>query len=71
MYLLEVLGPVLEPLTYAGLRVKLGGSSDDTKPTNCLAGSRFIEDDTGDEYVFDGTTTWTKIGGTEETEPEG
>ena len=60
MYTLDILGPVREPLSYAGLRIVLGGNSDDTKPTDVLAGSRFFEDDTGDKYVFDGTSTWTK-----------
>ena len=65
MYTLDILGPVKEPESYAGLRLVLGGSSDDTKPTNVLAGSRFIEDDTGDEYIFDGTSTWTNLSGTD------
>lgn len=60
MYMLDIIGPIREPESYAGLRVVLGGSSKDTKPTDVLAGSKFIEDDTGDKYVFDGTTTWTK-----------
>lgn len=60
MYTLDIIGPVNEPQSYAGLRIVLGGNSDDTKPTDVLAGSRFIEDDTGDKYVFDGDSTWTK-----------
>ena len=65
MYTLDILGPVKEPESYAGLRLVLGGNSDDTKPTNVLAGSRFIEDDTGDEYIFDGDSTWTNLSGTD------
>lgn len=61
MYTLEILGPVREPDSYAGLRVVLGGSSGETKPTNVLAGSFFIEDDTGKTYTFDGTDTWTEV----------
>lgn len=38
------------------------GDSDDSKPTTGLAtGSKFIEVDTGDEYIYDETSTqWTK-----------
>ena len=68
MYTLDILGPVKEPDSYAGMRIVLGGNSDDTKPTDVLAGSRFIEDDTGDEYIFDGTDTWTNISGSADSE---
>ena len=62
MYLLDVLGPKLEPESYSGLRVILGGASGETKPTDCLAGSFFLEDDTGKKYTFDGDDTWTELG---------
>lgn len=41
----------------------LAGRSDDTKPTGLGTGSKFIEVDTGYEYVYDReTNTWTKMG---------
>lgn len=61
MYLLEVIGPVREPDSYAGLRVVLGCNSEETKPTDVLAGSFIIEDDTGKTYTFDGDETWTEV----------
>ena len=66
MYTLDILGPVREPESYAGLRIVLGGNSDEDKPTDVLAGSKFIEDDTGDRYVFDGDDTWSKLSGGDE-----
>ena len=63
MYTLDILGPVREPESYAGLRIVLGGNSDEDKPTDVLAGSRWLEDDTGKKYVFDGDETWTQYDG--------
>lgn len=38
-----------------------GGNNADSMPTtNVPAGSRFFEYDTGEEFIFDGVTTWTK-----------
>lgn len=38
-----------------------GGNNADSKPTtNVPAGSRFFEYDTGEEFIFDGVTTWVK-----------
>lgn len=40
----------------------LRGLSTDTKPTDVGNGSTFIEINTGDVYLFDGTSkTWKKI----------
>lgn len=40
---------------------KYGGLAGDSKPTsNVPAGSRFFEYDTGNEFIFDGVTTWVK-----------
>lgn len=44
--------------------VELFGLSTDTKPTaGIVTGSKFTEVDTGDEYLFDETSTgtWTKV----------
>ena len=35
------------------------GASTETKPTDCAPGSTYYEWDTGDLYMFDGTT-WVK-----------
>ena len=32
------------------------GDSGDTKPDDCPYGSTFYETDTGDNYIFDGST---------------
>ena len=61
MYILGAIGPYKEPETYAGMRVVLGGASDEDKPNDVLAGSFFIEDDTGKTKVFDGTDTWSEV----------
>ena len=61
MYMLGTIGPFNEPDSYAGMRVVLGGASDETKPTDVLAGSFWLEDDTGKWKVFDGTTNWSEI----------
>ena len=61
MYTLDILGPMREPESYAGLRAVLGGAADEDKPVNVLAGSFFIEDDTGKTYIFDGNETWTEL----------
>ena len=58
MYILGTIGPFKEPDSYAGMRVVLGGNSEETKPTDVLAGSFFIEDDTGKTKVFNGTDDW-------------
>lgn len=40
---------------------KYGGNAADGKPTtNVPAGSRFFVYDTGEEFIFDGVTTWVK-----------
>lgn len=70
MYTLDIIGPKLEPESYAGLRVVLGGGSGETKPTDVLAGSVFFEDDTGVKYVFDGADTWTPYEGPVEQKSE-
>lgn len=44
--------------------VELFGKSTDSKPTTgIVTGSKFTEVDTGDEYLFDETSTgtWTKV----------
>ena len=44
--------------------VELYGLSTDTKPTTgIVTGSKFTEVDTGDEFLFDETSTgtWTKV----------
>lgn len=42
----------------------LRGLSTDTKPTtNVLANTLFIETDTRQQYLFDGTSTWNAMGG--------
>ena len=45
--------------------IEAAGRSSETKPTNCITGSFFLEADTGKAYVFDetGDGTWTEIGG--------
>lgn len=49
--------------TYSDKRLeKIAGKSSDAKPTNVLNGSRFIEVDTGKEYVFDEqASSWTRV----------
>lgn len=44
---------------------EIAGKSTETKPTaNLVAGSLFMETDTGDVYVYEeDSSTWTKIGG--------
>ena len=38
------------------------GLSTDTKPSGCSSGSRFVEINTGDKYIYDGSSdVWTKI----------
>lgn len=47
------------------LYAEIAGKSTENKPTeNLVAGSLFMETDTGDVYVFEEeSSTWTKIGG--------
>lgn len=49
---------------YVGDRLKkIAGKSTDSKPLNVANGSRYIEVDTGDEYIFDEEAKqWNKIG---------
>ena len=61
MYLYVTIGPYNEPDSYAGMRVVLGGASGETKPTDVLAGSFFIEDDTGVTKVYDGNGNWPEL----------
>ena len=49
-------------ITMAERNGELTGLSGDTKPTNVLVNTIFMELDTGDFYYFDGTE-WQKIGG--------
>ena len=44
---------VYRQLTLEKPYVVMCGLSSDTKPTNCVTGSKFTEVDTGDEYMFD------------------
>ena len=49
-------------VTYAENNEELTGTSGDTKPTNVLVNTLFLELDTLDFYYFDGTD-WQKCGG--------
>jgi hypothetical protein len=37
------------------------GLSTDTKPTNVASGSRFLETDTGNVFMFYNTGSWTQV----------
>jgi hypothetical protein len=41
---------------------KITGLSGDTKPTNVVATSKFLETDTNTEFIWDGSS-WTQLGG--------
>ena len=47
-------------LKYVG-EYEFKGLSTDTKPTDCMVNSLFLELDTGDVYYFNGES-WSKIG---------
>ena len=49
-------------VTLNGSRADYVGLSTDTKPTDALVNSLFLELDTGDFYYFDGSD-WAKVGG--------
>lgn len=43
--------------------IEAAGRSSETKPTDCIDGSLFLETDTGKVYVFDEVgESWTKLG---------
>lgn len=49
-------------VTYATRNQELTGLSTDTKPTNVLTNTLFLELDTGDFYYYDGSD-WQEVGG--------
>ena len=62
MVALKLQGPIVEPDSYAGYWVYLSGSSKESKPTNVLEGSRFIESDTGHRFIFNAeSSSWTDM----------
>ena len=49
-------------VTLNGSRADYVGLSTDTKPTDALVNSLFLELDTGDFYYYNGSD-WAKVGG--------
>lgn len=54
-------------ITYATRNQEITGLSTDTKPTNVMINTLFLELDTGDFYYYDGSD-WQEVGGSSSSE---